>query len=440
MGASILDRLNKRNGTTDHTIAGALKSYIIRNGGDPTGLQSISDLVEALPEGTGGSGSANVGQHIYGVKWTYAYTEDDEPVKYLPSAGVRTDEAADFSDPVPFVMGSSQNAMILSALSCGSPFDSLYPWNGMERYRDRLAGEFVSIPKFWYKWTKTDDYLQLQVATYAAEGFHVSPAHQPRGEETADRDVVYIGRYKCTKTQGISNTNEEPAINMTREYVRSLLSEKSENLNISGYSMQDYAMFWTWRMLYLVEFANWDGQAVIGDGTGSVNIDDSDDSRLISVTGLTDNMPYHTGTMRTDKDTEGQGVQYRWIEDPWGNVMEFIDGWRMDTSDKTIYVTTNLADFSDSEGGTAVGDGENVSGWIVDWTVPETDGYDWALIPITTATHINSVADCSEFSGPVLFCGGVFDGSNSRCGPFCLYSYGVSSADGSLGARLQKIP
>jgi len=59
MGASILDRLNERNGTTDHTIAGALKSYIIRNGGDPTGLQNIADLVAALPEG-GGSGGAKV--------------------------------------------------------------------------------------------------------------------------------------------------------------------------------------------------------------------------------------------------------------------------------------------------------------------------------------------------------------------------------------------
>lgn len=399
----------------------------------------LDSMLNELNNEGGSSTPSFIGQHIYGVKWTYAYTEDDEPVKYLPSAGVRTDEAADFSDPVPFVMGTSKDAMILSALSCGSPFDSLYPWNGMERYRDRLSGEFVSIPKFWYKWTKTDDYLQLQVATYAAEGFHVSPAHQPRGEETADRDIVYIGRYKCVEPYGLSNTNGQPSTNVSRSELRIAINDMQSQVNISGHSIQDYAMFWTWRMLYLVEFANWDGQAMIGDGTGSVNIDD-DGNYLISVTGLTDNMPYHTGTMRTSKDEEGQGVQYRWIEDPWGNVKEFIDGWRRDTSDKTIYVTTNLANFSDSEGGTAVGDGENVSGWIVDWTVPETDGYDWALIPITTDTHINSVADYSGFSGPVLHCGGYFEGSGSVYGPFYLYSYGVLDADGTLGARLQKIP
>ena len=54
MGVSILDRLNARHGTNDHTIADALKSYIIRNGGNPSGLQSIGDLVAALPEGGGG--------------------------------------------------------------------------------------------------------------------------------------------------------------------------------------------------------------------------------------------------------------------------------------------------------------------------------------------------------------------------------------------------
>ena len=74
-------------------------------------------------------------RHIYGVVWDGTST----------TVWSRTDEAASFVNPTPYRAG---------ATSYGSPFDNLYPWSGMVRVTDAVAGELVAIPKFWYKWTK----------------------------------------------------------------------------------------------------------------------------------------------------------------------------------------------------------------------------------------------------------------------------------------------
>lgn len=58
--------------------------------------------------------------HIYGASWDGTST----------TKWSRTDEAAEFTDPVPYVAGAS---------SYGSPFDSLQPWAGMVK-SERTGG------------------------------------------------------------------------------------------------------------------------------------------------------------------------------------------------------------------------------------------------------------------------------------------------------------
>ena len=104
--------------------------------------------------------------HIYGAIWDGTST----------TAFSRTDDAAGFTNPVPYIRG---------ATSYGSPFDNLQPWAGMVRVTDAVAGELVAIPKYWYKWTKSGDTLKLQIADKATAGFYVSPAHADRGDGAA---------------------------------------------------------------------------------------------------------------------------------------------------------------------------------------------------------------------------------------------------------------
>lgn len=467
-------------------------------------MEYICSKLDEIAEGSEGGGGAGdgPGQHIYGVRWTYE--DDGEGGKLLPSRGVRTDEAAAFNNPVPFATGSSQQAYIMNALSCGSPFDELYPWSGMVPVKDKLLVNMVAIPKFWYKWTKTEDYLQLQVATYAADGFHLSPAHRARNAQDSDRDVVYIGRYHGASMM-MSATGSAPIADMTRANMRTMIATQMAQLQQTGYSLQDYAMFWTWRMLYLVEYGNWNGQETIGKGCGTgdetiITCPTCDGTGYVAVhetckacdgtgevegspckacggtgqietgstepceacggdgqigpsgqtepfnNGTTDNMPYHTGTMQASASAWGQGVQYRYIEDPWAGVAEWIDGWYMaadtETGEGFRSVIMDPAQFSDTEGGVEIYRGTDApNGWITDWAIPVAEGYDWALIPIAGpgGNQSTSVADYCGFRGPALCSGGGWI-ADDRCGPFFLRADSAGNRVAGIGARLQKLP
>jgi hypothetical protein len=153
-------------------------------------------------------------------------------------------------------------------------------------------------------------------------------------------------------------------------------------------------------------------------------------------------MVYHTGTTAVNKTTYG-GTQYRYIEGLWDNCYDWVDGIYFDT--EKIYVITNPANFSDSTGGTYVGDrATDSSGFIKSMKVSEVSGFEWFLYPDshTGATEDTYVGDyCSyDASGVVLFVGGSYYQSRSR-GLFCLNgSYAASGQHTSIGSRLLKIP
>lgn len=362
-----------------------------------------------------------VSARIYGVTWPVGAS----------SVLTRTDSAANFADPVPSVGGSEGS----------SPFDSLMPWSGMQIVEDDTAGTLVSIPKFWYRVAHTGTEITLQIADAAVNGFAVSPAHADRGDGKGERDVVYIGRYKCAGDYGQSVSGQAPIVNITRPAFRSAFAELADD----GYSMQDYAMFWTTRMLMLVEYADWDMQSKIGYNCGN--------GESAENTGASDAIPYHTGTIQASLDTYGVGVQYRYIEDPWGNVAEWVDGWRAeiteDESALNIYVISNPAEFSDESGGVMIGsitaDVAFAGGFISNWAVPSVEGYSWAMIPSAVeldnlTTGFNEYcADSCGFYGPALYVGGdcyPYPGY----GAFFMFAFDASGAYDDVGARLQKIP
>ena len=174
---------------------------------------------------------------IYGVVW-------DKTSKTTLS---RTDDAALFADPTPALSGKGGN----------SPFDNCLPWSGMVK-ETRTGGVMVKIPKFWFKWTAEGGKLKLQIADRKVAGFSVSPAHADRGDGKGERDYVYVGRYKCASDYK-SKSGASPKTNITRASFRSGIHALGDTI-----WQWDFAMFWTIRMLYLVEFADWDGQKVIG--------------------------------------------------------------------------------------------------------------------------------------------------------------------------------
>ena len=346
--------------------------------------------------------------HIYGVYWDGT----------SGPAMTRTDDAADFVDPVPYVAGAS---------SYGSPFDNLQPWAGMTVVDDAEAGKLVRIPKFWYKWTRSGDSMKLQIADKATEGFLVSPAHADRGDGNGERDVVYVGRYHCASDYK-SKTGVSPKVNITRSAARTGIAALGSTI-----WQWDYAMLWTIRMLYLVEFAHWNSQLKIGYGCGN--------NSAVQSMGASDNMPYHTGTMQSSRTTYGVGCQYRNIEDLWGNALDWCDGIYF--SGSAVYCIKNPASFSDSSGGTNVGTRATSGNCIKKWTAPSASGFEYALYPsevVSDSSYATYACDHCDFdSSDIVLCVGGCD-RYQYYGLFCLYDYTASGSDGYVGSRLQKLP
>lgn len=340
--------------------------------------------------------------HIYGASWDGTST----------TKWSRTDEAADFTDPVPYVAGAS---------SYGGPFDNLQPWAGMVK-SERTGGTMVSIPKFWYKLTQNGRGMSIQIADRAVEGYSVSPAHMDKGDGHGERDVVYVGRYHCASGYK-SKTGSLPLTNMTRSVARA---------NIHGLGAAiwqcDFAMRFTLWLLYIVEFADWNSQAKIGYGCGP--------SSNTFAMGYTDSMPYHTGTDQSSRATYG-GTQYRNIEGLWDNVWDWCDGCYYNSSGLNIIL--NPAKFSDGSGGTAVGVPSN--GLPSAFKVKTNGGFP-VFIP-TSASGNNATYSCDSWnfssSLPCLCVGGYY-GHGSSYGLFYVSYDSASYYSGGIGCRLQELP
>lgn len=357
------------------------------------------------------------GSSIYGVQWGGTSSP----------AFTRTDDAASFADPQPYYAGMSGTP--------SSPFDSCMPWSGMEIVDDAEAGKLVKIPKFWFKWTRSGSSMKLQISDSEQPGFHVSPAHADRGDGSGERDYVYAGRYHCGSSNYKSVSGVTPAGNMTRAEFRTAI----HNLG-SKIWQQDFAMWWTINMLILVEFASWNSQAKIGGGCSE---GESTSSAVYSM-GTTDNMPYHTGTVASSIGATVYGAnQYRYIENWWGNVFDWIDGIYF--SDRTIYAIKNPANFSDDTGGTNIGTRANANGVVTEWTEPSASGFEYALYPAAVTTDNNyETYDCdysSYVASGVVLCGGGYYVQSQYYGAFYLYGGNAASAkNANRGSRLQKLP
>lgn len=342
---------------------------------------------------------------IYGVEWDWTSGGSTK--------GTRTDGAAGFGDPNPAVNNGSGS----------SPFDNLYPWNGMVK-ETRSGGVMVKEPKYWYKWTKTGKKLKLQIADGPVEGFHVDPVNMDRGDGLGELDFSYIGRYHCASGTYKSETNKAQQVNITRSGARSSI----HNLGANIWQM-DFAQMWYVGMLFLVEFADWNGQTAIGYGCSSGNSKQNN--------GRTDSMQYHTGTTAANRTTYGF-TQYRNIEGWWDNVYDWMDGCYYNSNG--LNVIKNPAQFSDSANGVLVG--KPVAGYPSDFTIPTQDGLEWALFPsAANGSQTTYVPDSWDYNGssPCLRHGGSYVQGLDH-GPFCVVCDTASYTYSNVGCRLQERP
>ena len=324
--------------------------------------------------------------------------------------------------------------------SGSSPFDKYMPWMGMEEYNIvntsgkvlNKKGEsgftrtnisvpvMVKIPKFYYKIERIGSIFRYYVADGPVDGLSLHPG-------SGDN---YLGRYEAGEassgTMGLilaSYSGTTPSVSKTRSTFR----DYARNM-ASGFQLRDIAAWCAYDLLYLVEYADWEGQKKIAQGL--VN------NPSVNKTGLTDAMVYHTGRANS---SDNSAVQYRWIENPWGNVREWVDG--INFQNRTAYICTDPTKYADDTTANYTSTGVTLSsttGWIKGLGL-STD-FPWAYLPNEPGGSSTTYIPDYMYSGGgwrVLNVGGSYS-KRLNGGQFYFDASNTSSDKNSdLGARLQ---
>ena len=331
------------------------------------------------------------------------------------------------SDPYGFVTKNitTEPVPAVGARAGSSPFDSYAPWNGMKEcnldssgavtawtgqngFSRSNARTMVYIPTFYVAQKRSGTKQYFYISDIAKTGFVKHPG-----------SGKYIGKYHVWSGNS-SITDAVPHTNITRATARN-------NAKVPGpkYHLYDFATYCALIWLYIVEFADWNTQSKIGRGYV-----DSHNSAIDS--GGTDSMTYHTGRAAgTDGST---AVQYRWIENLWGNVYQWVDGFNANGT--TAYYCLDPSKYADdtTTGYTQIGT-LPASGWIKDLTVTDNG----LLIPKTVGGSETTFIPDYAFSSSgwhVLFVGGSWS-SGSFAGLLYFDANNSSSySDSDISARL----
>jgi len=189
----------------------------------------------------------------------------------------------------------------------------------------------VEIPKFYYKVvddTNTRDYLISDAQI--DNTWLVSPRHAPTAANPNGFDKIYVSAYTLNSSYRSMSGNQS-AVSMTRATARTNCAARG-----SGYSQYDYTTYATIQLLYLIEVADWDSQAAVGQGNVGT-------SAQIN-TGDTDGITFHSGsTVNTGVQTGT--VKYRHMENLWGNIYQWVDG--ININDQQAYLGFDPSQYAD---------------------------------------------------------------------------------------------
>lgn len=323
--------------------------------------------------------------------------------------------------------------------SGSSPFDNYMPWMGMEECTlNNATGKvsskkgdpgfkrtsidrpvMVKIPEFYYKIEKSGSIFRYYVSDGPVDGLSL---HQGSGDN-------YLARYEAGEASSgtlgfilASYSGTTPSVSKTRSTFR----DYARNM-ASGFQLRDIAAWCAYDLLYLVEYADFNSQEKIGPGI----VNDT----AAHKTGETDAMVYHTGRANSG---DNAAVQYRWIENPWGNVSEFIDG--INVYGQSVYICTDPEIYTDDTDTNYPYSNIKLptSGWIKGLGFSSV--FPWAFIPNANGGSSISYIPDYTYSGPewkVLNVGGHIT-SEQEAGLFFFHAGATSlGKSDKIGARLQ---
>lgn len=316
--------------------------------------------------------------------------------------------------------------------SGSSPFDAYAPWSGMKECNLNSAGA-VTAWKGDSGFSRSNNFTMVFIPEFyvaakrngTKQYFYVSDKPK-NGMTKHPGSGKYIGKYHIG-SQIVSKSGVSPLVDYSRSWFRT--GAKNSD---SKFHLYDFATYCAIIFLYIVEFADWNCQNKIAYGRAK------DQSSAVT-SGKTDTMVYHTGTAGSRISDGAAAMQYRWIENLWGNVFQWVDGFNANGT--TAYYCTDPSKYADdtATGYTNIGTLPG-SGWIKDLTVTDNG----LLIPKTNGgsetTYVPDYVYSSSSGWRVLCVGGGW-GSGSIAGLLCFSANDTSSYSYSyISARLMCEP
>lgn len=276
--------------------------------------------------------------------------------------------------------------------------------------------------------TKVDNTYKLHPAFLAADGVTELPYFLYGAFEAVGQDSngTYSTSYNTTtyKLGSVGSNTYAPTNSLTRATARTMATNRGTGWYNVGVK-QTMAI----QMLFAVEYG-FNSQKTLG--WGIVN------ASAVSNTGTT------TGSISSgDLVGKTTAVNYRGVENFWGNVFSWVDGFN--TNNKIPYICDTYTFVDDT-----------LTGYTqIAFTLPSPDGYisalgydtdnNWVMLPseATDATADSAVGDYvnSRSSWRVALLGADFFSGNSVAGAFNWNCYsGASFASLYIGARIMYIP
>jgi len=310
-------------------------------------------------------------------------------------------------------------------------FDNIYPWSDIITYNyddvtktetakygdknfkfDGSNGQVLTrIPEFYYQRTVMGGNEYIYISKDEQKGFTKSEAFS-------------IGRYTMSGSSSkvYSRSGYAPLVNTTitnfRNYARNLGDD---------FGQLDWRYF-ILQLLYLVEYADYNSQEILGLGNTS-------SSRLIASGGC-NSLGMKSGTLTNDGK---HSMIYRGIEDIYGNAWQVVDG--MNVKDYQVYINYNPETYAVDtfEGDYAV----------LGYLSAKSDGYithlgydaNHPLISLPTSIGGDETTYISDYyyqgaGNQIALVGGRY-GSTTGAGLWYWYvNYSSSLALATVGARL----
>lgn len=302
-----------------------------------------------------------------------------------------------------------------------SATDSTKKADGSAAIIDGTDGNvMVEIPKFWYKYENVGGVHKWSISDVAQTGYEVHPAFIRGGVEKSFRYYcAYRGYTLGTKL--ISGSGRVPTASKTRATFRTEAAA-----NGTGWSQIDWNLLIAVQLLYLVEYANFNTQAMLGQGITSGGV-------YTAVTGSSNSLG---NASSPSTNTSTQFMSYRGIENWYGQIYKFIDG--VNVNAHVYYVNNNPATFADD-----VFTGDYVNTGITSVTA---GGYVKNLVASGkgfVASYTSDVSDSTLVpdyfalgTGAMIINFGGHANYGAAAGGFSLWAYVASYSSVNLGSGL----